>query len=274
MVDTKVLFEPESCFSADGYRRFMLEQWPAYLRALRTQDRMVIVREYARRIPVYLVARCPFCQEPVGEPVDTFSLNGFGWASPGDGRGWAASIDAPASHVLRCPHVRIVAYFLSLRGSIPDDLFLDKRIVAGPEVPSLMLVPMTANDSRAVIYELPVGRFDDEEPQPHYSAFFISYFTESRESFIEAIRGWGLHHGTVEYRKVDYDLQAWAERGRVLWLDPGSPELPLRKWGEGEFPYGDIQGDRNPYRNITRKGVAGPEPRGLARLLRWKWKKG
>jgi hypothetical protein len=271
MVGTLTLHTPVDCFSSAAYRSHILERWLIYRQTVQARHRVEIVKDYARRLPAYLLARCPICGEPVGEPVDTFSLNGFGWANPGDGRGWSPSL-CPQTHLFRCPHVRIVTFYLNLRGRIPDDLFSDKRIQAGPGVPNLMLVPMAPEDARAVICELPIGRFDDEEPRHHYSAHFVTYFTESEESFVEVVRGWGLHHGMVEYSSVDYDLQAWAERGRLLWLDPADQELPLRKWGEAEFPFAGIEGDRNPYRVITRDGVAEPEPRGLARLFR-RWRK-
>jgi hypothetical protein len=253
------------------YRLFMRQKWPIYHQTKGTRDRMNIVREYGRRLPVHLLARCPFCESVIGEPVDTFSLNGFGWANPGDGRGWAASVEAPVEYVQRCPHVRIVAYYLNLHGKTPDDLFPDKRILAGPAVPSLMEIPMAPEDACAVIHALPVGRFDEEKPQHHYTAYFVSYFTERRQSFITAIEGWGLDHSMVEYQDVDYDLMSWAERGRLLWLDSTDRAFPLRRWGEAHVPDSDIEGDRTPHRTITREGARGPKPRGLARLFRWKW---
>lgn len=270
MVGTVTLLRPADCFSPDGYRAHMLEWWPVHRRTLQARDLVGIEKDYARRLPAYLLARCPFCRAPIGEPVDTFSLNGFGWAYRGDGRGWAPSL-CPEEHLFRCPHVRIVAYYLDLRGRIPDDLFTDKKILAGPGLPNIMLVPMTLDDAVAVIYELPIGRFDDDEPRHHYSAHFVTYFTESEESFNEVERGWGLHHGRVEFTRVDYDLRAWAERGRLLWLDAGAPELPLGRWGDVPFPYSDTDGDRTRYRTITSEGSGAPKPRGLARLFR-RWR--
>ena len=112
------------------------------------------------------------------------------------------------------------------------------------------------------------------EKTRHYASIllvslFVTYLTEQRDSFVEAIRGWGMDYGLVEYQDVDYDLASWAERGRLLWLDPTASDLPLRRWGEADFPYGKIEGDRTPHRTITRSGAEGPKPRGLARLFRW-----
>lgn len=270
MLGPNPISQPPGTFTWGEYRRYVREYHPRLKATKRLSEIETIIGGYGHRLPLTLLARCPFCASPVIEPVDTFSLNGFGWGLPPDGVRWSRLYQPPPTRMQRCTHVRIVTWFLNLRGLTPDDLFPDRDLQVGPEIPSVMLVPMAAEEAVAVMHEVPVGRFDDDELQHRYSVYFMTYLTEQRESFVEAIRGWGLEYGMVEYEDVDRDLAGWAERGRLRWLDPSDPELPLVSSEDSAFPYAEIEGDPAPYRTITREGVEGPEPRGLARLFRWR----
>jgi len=245
----------------------MERYWPLYQKEIRAQALVKITTEYRAHLPVYVIARCPFTGKPISEPVDTFSLNGFGWGMGNWGAGWSASLGPSLAEHKASSHLRIVAYFLNLHGLTPDDLFPDKVIKTGPEVPSIMRVPMAAEDSVAVMHELPIGRYDDAQLQPRYSVYFISYFTKSAKSYNQAIKDWGVHYGTIEYDNIDYDLASWAKKGRLLWLKADDPELPLMNCETADFPYGNIQGSRAVERTLTRTRIEIPEPTLIDRVL-------
>ena len=213
---------------------------------------MAIVREYRSRLPLYLLAHCPVCAKPVSEPIDTFSLNGFGWREPNRGLGWSHSMGTRSEEYNYCQHIKIISFFLNLNGIQPDDLLPDKVLRSGPEVPSIMTVPMQAEGMQIVMHKLPIGRFDDTEPQPHYAVYFLSYFASDEDAFNNVIRKWDCHYGMVDYDEVDYDLRHWTEEGKLLWLDASKPDLPLLDASSAEFPYPGISGSKWPERQITR----------------------
>jgi hypothetical protein len=226
-------------------------------------------RKYRTRLPVYLLARCPFCGGVVREAIDTYSLNGLvthGWCGTGpDGLGWWGN----GSYQAECEHVRIVAYCISLGDLVPDDVFYDVSL--GPEVPYVMQEPLRAPDSTVVLRALPVGRFDDDQPQHRYTAYFMSYFVVSEEALWEALREW-QDYGMVRYDEhLDFDLRPYIERGQLYWLDPDDPDLPLRNQPVGACPYLDLPGSRNPWRKIPGDALSYTlrRVRGWWQRLKW-----
>lgn len=205
--------------------------------------------DYLARLPVYLLARCPFCGGAVREAIDTYSLNGLvvsGWCgiTGPEGLGWWGS----KSYQTECEHTRIVTYCISLNGLVPDDVFCDVKLE--PEVPFVMQEPLTAPESAMVLHALPVGRFDDDEPQHRYTVYFMTYFTKSEDAFYNAVQEWLYHRGLVRYNKLDFGLRPYIERGQLYWLDPDDPDLPLRNRPVEACLYLDLPGSRNPWRKI------------------------
>jgi hypothetical protein len=181
--------------------------------------------------------------------------------------GWAKNLGVVRKELKYCDHLKIISYFLNFEGLVPDDLFPGKQIQSGPEVPSIMNVPMRAESVVVVMHRLGVGRLDEATLQPRYSLYLLSYFASDQTAFSAAIRGWDVHYGMAEYDDVDYDLAAWANQQRLLWLDTTAPQLTLASAGAMRFPYEGIQGDRSPYRTLTREGVQLPQPGLFERLL-------
>jgi hypothetical protein len=119
-----------------------------------------------------------------------------------------------------------------------------------------------------VLHSLPIGRFDDDEPQPRYTAYFMTYFFVSEEAFLEGIKEWrGDPDPTlVYYDKIDFDLRPYIERKQLYWLDLDDPDLPLRNRPVEACPYLDLPGSRNPWRQIRGWG---PWP-ALRRIRGWR----
>lgn len=254
-------------WSAESYRRFLEEAWPRYQRRMTPQERVRLTTEYLMRLPVHVIARCPHCGRELRQHVDTLSLNGFGWENPGVGYGWAHSLGGQLPLADQCPHARIIAEYLNLKGERPDDLFADKVIRSGPEVPGIMAAVMTAPGARAVLHELPIARFGDPALRPRYAVYFVCYFTETAAEFEAATAAWGGEYGRVDDLDLSHDLEQWVRKGRLRWLDRGHPELPLADPDAAAFPYRDIPGDRWPWHIITRDGSARPRRSLADRLL-------
>lgn len=248
------------------YRGWIERQLPAFRATKAAAERVRLLEEYAELLPLCVLARCPFCNAAVAEPFDALSLNGPGWSGPSAGFGWLPGRSTLAPLAPACTHLRIAAWFLNLEGRTPDDLFPDKVVRTGPEVPSIMRVPMRAEDAIAVIQPLPVGRWDDNAPAHRYTTWFVSYFTATRESFDAATRDWGVHWGRVEYGDVDYDLDRWARDGRLRW---GAGDAAALAPAGAPFPYAGIEGDRSPERILRASGVEHPSDGLIGRVSRW-----
>ncbi|HSH04890.1 MAG TPA: hypothetical protein VLL52_20420, partial [Anaerolineae bacterium] len=114
---TDFVFEltPYEPFTEDSYREFLhnmgkMEGLLQYggtalsRRANRPSDFLWIEvpKVYRTKLPLYLLARCPFCGGEVRERVDTFSLLGPGWwLSEAAGYGWYGRQKKSAAWVWR-----------------------------------------------------------------------------------------------------------------------------------------------------------------------------
>lgn len=261
-----LLAQPADAARFAAYRAWLATRGPAYRATKVAADRVRLLDEYLALLPVCTLARCPHCEAPVHEPFDTMSLNGPGWSGPSAGFGWAPGRNTVQPLAPDCPHLCIVAWYLHLEGRTPDDLLPEKVVRTGPEVPSLMRVPLRVAGAAAVIRPLPVGRWDDERPAHRYTTWFVSYFAASRGAFIDGTRDWGVHYGRVEFDDVDYDLAAHARDGRLRWLDSDTGALAPP---EAPYPYADIEGDRSAERVLRRSGVVHPSDGVIGRLSRW-----
>jgi hypothetical protein len=244
--------QPENLFTLETYKE-LIER----LRQVRTEDNSLtyqnpdhrkrkdflgeqrfnaIPQEYRARLPVYLLARCPFCGGRVWEAIDTFSLNGLGWMGAPVGFGWYGS----RSYQADCAHVEIVAYGVNLNGLRPDDVF--QGVPLGSEKPFVMTPVIELEQTYVVIHALPVGRYDDPEPLPRYTVYFTTYFTSNKTAFEAVVQPFHEDYSLVQYGVADYDLLKWVEAGKLFWLDPADPELPLRNQPVEAIPYGNVEG--------------------------------
>jgi hypothetical protein len=204
-------------------------------------------KTYHERLPVYLLARCPFCNGRVWEAIDTYSLNGPGWKHGGrHGYGWAGHDDwdraGPGYHS-DCHHIKIVICYLNLNGFQPDDVFGPVQI---SEVPCIMKWIIEIEGVSAVIHAIPVSRYDAAEPSPRYTAYFLSYFApdDSFPAFEAVTDQFHAARAGLVGGPMDCDLTKWVKAGRLFWLDSDNASLPLRSAPSEAFPYANIQGLR------------------------------
>lgn len=250
----------------EAYRAHLTEAWPAYQAERSTRARLAILAGYGAHLPQVLTSWCPVCGTPWIERVDTHSLNGFLWRDPCDGAPQDAALGLDGPRSSGCAHRRCVVYFLSLEGRTPDDLFPDKVIRTGPEVPSVMREVMASGEAMAVLHRLPIARFDTGEPG--YAVYVLAYYTASVGGWASGVAR-GLHHGSVEYGDVDHDLEAWARQGRLRWLRRVGAGVALAGWGDEPFPYGGLTGERAASRVITARGAVVEREPLVSKGVRW-----
>lgn len=241
-------------FTVQEYRQF-LQRYSALKNSEKIHEFLgqiePLCHEYRSRLPTYLLARCPICGGRVHEPIDIFSLNGIGWHTPNRGFGWFGIVPVASSEGTRpqddvsydaeCSHVEIVSVMFNLNGIQPNNV--TQEVWIGSERPFVMSPILDLERTFAVIRSIPVGRYDDLEPQSHYTAYFVSYFTDNDSNVFDNVMQPAYEaYGRILYDWADYGLMKWVRRGKLYWLDKNDPDLPLRNRPIDDFPYGAVKG--------------------------------
>ncbi len=215
---------------------------------------------YRSKLPTCLLARCPICNGQVTEPVDTFSLSGTGWwISESRGFGWlgrahryVTDLSTPLggerfrepSYEAECQHVRAVCYGVNLNNIIPDDIKPIGWVIVGSEKPGVLVPFMEQEGSFAVIHTLPVGRLDDVEWQPHYTAYFVTYCNADPDAYLKSLAPRDPYDYAFlwPYDWMDYDLEGWVKAGKLFWLGLEADGRPLRQEPVDAFPHSAMDG--------------------------------
>ncbi|MBK7896330.1 MAG: hypothetical protein IPJ90_15935 [Anaerolineaceae bacterium] len=255
--------QKDELFTLETYKELLIKYRKIHKRAEYLpyqhplQDQLSSLRrEYRSRLPIYLLARCPICGGRVSEPIDTFSLNGIGWARPQKrGYGWYGVVQATSSsrrttlmgsspsYKAECDHVRLLAAGVNLNCLQPDDV--DETIEFLSERPYVMAPLLELDNSYAVLHTLPVGRLDDLKLQPHYTAYFVTYFTADEAAYENILRD--SHGNFIIPGFADYDLLKWIEAGKLFWLDPNQEASTLMdRSSSADFPYNNMKGFEGP----------------------------
>lgn len=246
------------------------ERWEAPERKqmdLLDQELRLLRLEYFRRLPIRPIAQCPYCGTYILQPVDIFSLMGFyrrlNIEDLYKGIPWCA--DRLSLKWQHCEHFIITTFSVNLHNLTPNDLpswVLCRRKITltMDSAPQVMVWPLIARQTSAVIHALPIGRLDDPEPMHRYTIYFVSYFGgPTTNLYTEAM--WvptdlgGPATGGVYY---DLDLIKWVKAGRLFWLDPDNPEHLMRGPAKA-FPYANIQ-PKGWYEIVEGGRIDGPKP--------------
>lgn len=206
--------------------------------------------DYWDRLPIYLLARCPFCAAAYTAKIDTHSL--FGWVPhPEKYKG----VYDEEHQQIDCAHFVGVQTFVNLRNQVPRELAYYSSHLDVPFVTPTLL-PLDAS-SIAVMHGLPICRLEHEQFVPRYVAYTISYFTlqplelrarRRAENQVTIARDHSFYP-TLLYTNAEaavqpetFDLQHWVRQDKLYWLDLTAPDLPLKANPVETFPYTGIQG--------------------------------
>lgn len=211
--------------------------------------------EYWDMIPEYIGAKCPICGEEYREKIDCYSLRNWLF-------GAQFNIFSEKSPKKVCEHYFFTENFLHLNGNEPqvNDTEIDYQSTLPPEVPYIQ-TPILSNDSscRVVFHSLPISRIEGDEFVPRYSLFMLSYFVEpsEKEKLIRILGSYGNNpdrrtftpgpgnEDDKEKRKLWRDLKHWVKKGKLYWLEPDNPDLPLKNSPVEDFPYAKIKGNHS-----------------------------
>lgn len=236
----------------------------------------VLIKEYGGILPLYIIARCPFCEHTLQELVDTYSL--VFW-QPEPLRDWSISHYSEMS--TQCAHRVGSQTFVNLRGNLPVDLLpqFGKHTFSCPngDIPFL-LDDWLPDDipSAAVIHSLPICSLEDYHFVATYQVFAVTYFSANprviRQRRLDNYPYPGLERGpqldwpdSLKTHPDRKELLQWAKRRKLYWLDLEDAALPLRT-GESSFPYDNIVGYEASY-------VYYDPPLEFPRLMFWKRQK-
>lgn len=222
-------------------------------------------KEYLDRLPVYLISCCPFCGAEYRSRLDTHSLSLWYGGTWGDGAGLGGLNEG------RCVHFLAIHGFINLNGLYPHEIshYFDNAY----DVP--FISPLFLPDevpSYAVMHSLPICRIENGQFVPRYYLYTLTYYVpENYVSWEKTIPSnpQKFRHGIISDRRVSemnannlhwelflyfpnqarkhpewWDLPSWVKKGKLLWLDPSSPNLELKSGPTEDFPYANIQGFR------------------------------
>ena len=202
----------------------------AYRQARAAYAEMVAVEdEYFRRLPRMAMATCPFCMQPLYRSFDPFGLDGLWWRS-----------DAQPEEPAPCPHFCVLLGAVNLTGPVPAR---DFEVHPGPGVPFVVPRLLQQAGMTAVL-----GQWAMEGAV----AYPIAYFAPRRPPVQALTASWartnhvyttqlGVHGWRSAGEALDFDLARPLAGGQLRWCAPGSSQL-----GEGECPYRDLPGVREP----------------------------
>lgn len=204
---------------------------------------------YLQRLPTYVIARCPLCNATYSARLDTYSLGE--WYKPCHGR----SVFSERAQEINCSHFVAAHHFVNLNGVMPTEHHYKSL---GCEVPYAIPVFLPDDiESYAVMHALPICRVEGGRFIPRYSVYMITYYSEEPSTLME--RHWKISSseciliGVGLLRRSSWKLTKWVRSGKLQWLDPNAPDLPLRTGPVEAFPYVNIQGQRDDS-NVYRDG--------------------
>jgi hypothetical protein len=217
------------------------------------------IPRYWQIMPKYLYARCPMCGTEYREPVNTYNFaswggfhilkNGF-YIEQGQ-------YERYCEELTRCSHFLGVTVFCNLHNQpLPQ---LKEWINHTGEVPFLTSALLPDDlESYAVLHALPICQTLNNQFVPTYTVFAITYFSESPK-LVRASRirqEWERGKNDPEFFPAELEppgtpsnLAAFAQKGRLGWLDLTSADYGLRIGRDEQLPemYQYIPGRLKPY---------------------------
>ncbi|MCE7984855.1 MAG: hypothetical protein DYG89_27090 [Caldilinea sp. CFX5] len=229
---------------------------------------------YWQAMPCYHYTSCPLCGAAWYELIDSYSLLGWLGVSTTISKSIYRSngnknIPENFPALEHCIHYTSDHCFLNLHGRLPIEISYFESGTG--EAPHLTGWAMPDDiESYAVLHALPLCRIAAGQFVPSYTLFILTYFSVDPRAIIwrhytaEAERGKGdpeFYPAGLDWPDVRpeanpyYDLQAWATKGRLGYLDFTDPALPLRIGPNTQLPaiYQQIPGAR--YTFTWRKGI-------------------
>lgn len=208
---------------------------------------------YLSILPTYTYAECPICHIRCVEKFDTYGLRGPNFKHP---LGYSMRPRNPV-----CPHFFGYHIFDNLHNQEPIEV--EQFKVFWGEVPYITSW-LIADDlpSVTVLHGLPICRIENGQFVPTYTMFLLTYFSEDPDWLYERFKQQERDHYSGYYlgdaivplltagpsgsNTISYDLEFYAQNGRLGWMDVNHDEMPLRIGKGIQLPdmYKNINGTR------------------------------
>jgi hypothetical protein len=177
-----------------------------------------------------------------------------------DGFWWQERELGLASGPVGCEHFRVLKGAVSLGETEPRGGKHEAHI--GPDapfvIPAVLRLPTMVAVLHAVEMETgavarPIAYFSSEPPPP---GSLTAPWRTTTYTFVTPAgqTGW-----TIKNDPWDFQLEPWIREGKVRWLDPEDPELPLAEPDPAACPYTNLPGRRLP--QVIKDDELRPSPR-------------
>lgn len=195
----------------------------------RLADRLpVLTTQYFASLPLFVLSRCPLCNQPLTGAFDPWGLDGFWWVP--ERRTVAISLTS-------CEHFRLLLGAVSLRDHPP----ISGRYAAklGPDTPYLIPRLLGLKTMVAVVHSLPM--------EPGYVTYPIAYFSSEVPPCGSLTTAWtdsgysftapdGSPAWTMRDDPWTFDLAPWQAKQQIRWTIPDNPDALLAP-STGSYPY-------------------------------------
>ncbi|KAB2928903.1 MAG: hypothetical protein F9K24_21420 [Leptonema illini] len=144
---------------------------------------------YWSLIPLYGVARCPYCDTVYTEKMDTYTLRQWiVWGADG-------FCIFRMKHKSHCSHLVYAQSFTNLHGIIPQtsDTELDGRgLSLTSEVPHVVPFLLESDlETHSVLHSLPICRIEGDQFVPRYTLSMVTMFAPDPEPVLTELGKWG-----------------------------------------------------------------------------------
>ena len=211
-------------------------------------------------LPLYGVARCPYCNAVYTEKIDTYTLRQW-IVAESDG----LCIFRP-DQIEHCNHFVYAQPFIHLHGIIPQtsDTELKNGIDLTSEVPHVVPFLLESDlETHSVLHSLPICRIEGDQFVPRYTLSMVTMFAPDPEPVLTELGKWGADMESwrslltfpprSDYEDW-YDLEKWVKAGKLSWIEPENPEMKLVSGSLEAFPYKNLEGRKRPYKVGYRDG--------------------
>ena len=202
--------------------------------------------EFARKLPLYTVAICPFCVQENIEHLYVYGLGAWTTNSPNQHVGTFRS----RGTAFHCEHFVLAQTFLEYVDTEQNNT---RFIPAKPYVYGYLL---EENKAQAVIHALPVCEYIDNRYVPVHTLFMMTYFSETAEEVYQSIGHTAIERMPAPESSTwlvvprigkgeDHwkNLSHWVELGLLHWVDASQSKVAkdglsrLRTKDVESFPY-------------------------------------
>ena len=201
------------------------------------QDRLL--DEYAKRLPFVPVSRCPLCNMVLQYVFDPMGLDGIWWF-----KDKLAEYPPPKA----CEHFRVLLGAIDFHERQPKEASVHRTVRPGAGAPFVVPRMLDLPGMSAVVSNLTLPHDDAAYLMAYYSKNPIHgallhqpWAREDYEVFDEEgeYQAW-----TISNEQWDFYLQAWIEKGRLMWINPEDESLTIQR--QGPCPYENHPGVRAP----------------------------